>query len=424
MKLTHNSQLLISFFIKKNLHINSNLKNIGVTQNIIFKLYNDILKSYKFLNNLKKIYPNTFYTLNISKINNINQIPKPKNFNSNSFPKEVIKHIDSSSMFEIIYKFTLFNRDIKLIFIVEDKNIEKKISAFDRYVDNIVMWLYILNEYASTKCSKKIIVYFYFTLLTKNLPNSNVDILDQNNINTAFTTTCPIDSEIVIFRKEEWFKVFLHESFHNFALDFSDMNNDYCHELILNLFPVQSEVNLYEAYTEFWAEIINALFCSFYSIKDKNNFIDFVAYSNTYINLERSYSLFQLVKVLEFMGLTYKDLYSKTNKSKLLRNNLYKENTNVLSYYVIKSILLYNYQSFLVWCNNNNLSLLQFKKTINNQKLLCEFIYDNYKTKKYLNDLLTFEDYYFELNKNKNSKNSKNIIYLLNNLRMSICELG
>ena len=125
------------------------------------------------------------------------------------------------------------------------------------------MWIYILNQYSSKICAKTITVYFYFTSLEKKLPKSAVSVLDEIHINTAFTTTCPRDSEIVIYRKEEWFKVFMHETFHNFGLDFSDMNNDICTRDILNIFPIDSKVNLYESYAEFWAEIMNALFCSF-----------------------------------------------------------------------------------------------------------------------------------------------------------------
>jgi L-rhamnose isomerase len=67
-------------------------------------------------------------------------------------------------------------------------------------------------------------IYIYHTSLLKILPNTNVDILNENNVNTAFTRTCPSNSEIVVFRKEEWFKVFIHETFHSFGIDFASMN--------------------------------------------------------------------------------------------------------------------------------------------------------------------------------------------------------
>jgi hypothetical protein len=253
------------------------------------------------------------------------------------------------------------------------------------------------------------------------LPNSNIQVLNENNVNTAFTTTCPKDAEIVVYRKEEWFKVFIHESFHNFALDFSDMNNTECTNYILNIFPVQSEVNLYESYTEFWAEMINALFCSFFSLKNKNDVEGFLSNSEFFINFERTYSFFQLTKALRFMGLSYTDLYSKNIHRKALRETLYREKTNVLSYYVIKTILMNNYQDFLYWCTKNNLSLLQFKKTLKNQMEYCKFIERNYRKASMLEGVEQSQKFLNILY----SKNTRvNDAYVLSNLRMSICELG
>jgi len=198
------------------------------------------------------------------------------------------------------------------------------------------------------------------------------------------------------------------------------MNNDECHKIILDIFKVNSEVNLYESYTEFWAEIMNALFCSFFVLKDKTNFGEFLKLSEFFINFEISYSFFQLVKILKFMGLRYTDLYSESKESIILRNNLYKEKTNVLSYYVIKLILINNYQSMLLWCVNNNLSLLQFKKTRQNQINFCNFIKNKYKNKNILEKIYSTETF---LKKQLTNKN-KNIIFLLSNLRMTLCELG
>jgi hypothetical protein len=159
--------------------------------------------------------------------------------------------------------------------------------------------------------------------------------------------------------------------------------------------------------------------CSFISLKDKTDIEEFLSNSEFFINFERTFSFFQLVKTLNFMGLTYKDLYSKTESSNILRENMYKEKTNVLAYYVIKTILINNYQGFLNWCKTNNFSLLQFKKTIKNQKELCKFIDKNYKTKSMLNGVVETQSF---LNNIKTY--NKNPSYILSNLRMSICELG
>ena len=417
MKLTKNSKQLMLFFMQ-NKHIN-NVNQTKHTDIILKELYHEIINAYNYLNKLKQ--SGMYYTVTTKKILTALQISKPQNFNSNSFPELVRNYIDELTMSEITYNFSLYGRKIKIHFIVEEDNVELNLDIYNKHVDSMIMWLHILNQYASKQCVNSLVVYLYFTSLEKKIPNSNIFILDEINVNTAFTTTCPKDSEIVVFRKEEWFKVFIHETFHNFGLDFSDMNNNEVHKCILTIFKVESNVNLYEAYTEFWAEIINSLFCSFYSLKNKNNIDDFLSNAEFFINFERTFSFFQLVKTLDFMGLNYKDLYSETERSRINRMNLYKEKTNVLSYYIIKTILINNYQSFLSWCKINNLSLLQFKKTIKNQMDFYKFIENNYKCNSMLNSISETKKFFYDTHK-KGKK--KNLNFVLSNLRMSICELG
>jgi hypothetical protein len=411
MNLSKQSKQLMLFFSKKK-HLNHvNITNR--TKNILKELYGEILKSY---NIIKKQSP---YKATIKKISNANQITRPKIFNTKSFPEQVRNHINETIMSEISYSFSLYEREVKIHFIVERTDAEHELEIYNRYVETIAIWLYILNLYASKECANSITIYLYLTSLEKKLPNSNIYVLDENNVNTAFTTTCPRDSEIVIFRKEEWFKVLIHETFHNFGLDFSIMNNEIINNCILDIFEVNSEINAYEAYTEFWAEIINALFCSFFSLRDKLNYDEFLSNYEFYINFERTFSFFQLVKTLQFMGLTYKDLYLKTEQNRIKRDNLYKEKTNVFSYYVLKTIMINNFQGFLEWCKKNNFSLLDFKKTIGNQREFCKFIQRNYKTKSMLDGIHEAENFLSKLSSKKG-----NMRYILSNMRMSICELG
>jgi len=411
MKLLKESKQFMLFFLKNN-HLNV-INFTNKTNSIFRELYNEIVKAYNYV----KIH--SPYKATIKKITNSSQITKPKMFNAKSFPKLVRNHIDERIMTEVSYFFSIYDRKIKVHFMVETDNVEGKLEIYNRYVETIAMWLHILNIYASKNCVKTINIYLYFTSLLKQLPSSNINVLDENNINTAFTTTCPIDSEIVVFRKEEWFKVFIHETFHNFGLDFSMMNNETLHNCILDIFPVNSTVNAYESYTEFWAEIINVLFCSFFEQKNKSDINEFLSGCELYLTIERDYSFFQMVKTLQFMGLTYKELYSKTKYAKNARDNLYKEKTNVFSYYVLKTVLLNNFQGFLGWCNIQNVSLLNFKKTHDTQISFCEFIRKNYKTSSILERVNDSENF---LSKVKNKKG--NMKYVLSNMRMSICELG
>ena len=438
MKITDNSKKLISFFHKYNClpHIKQNK-----TTNAIFdKFFHEIDKAVKFVKQINK----TLYNLKIKKITNVNQIPKPATFNADVFPDPVRKHIDNHSLNSLTYSFQLFERAITIHFLIEDDNPKIFINKYNTYVDHILAWLFIVNEYASKTCSNTLDIFIYHTSLTKELPGSPVETLNENNVNTAFTRSCPTNSEIVVFRKEEWFKVLIHETFHNFALDFSDMNNSSCHALILSIFPVNSEVNLFEAYTEFWARIMNVLFCSYFNTKNKNDINEFLVNAEYFVNMESIYSFFQLVKVLGFMNVEYRNLYEKTEASQHIRNTLYKEDTNVLSYYVITLILIYNYQSFLSWCKANNTDILQFKKTSASQKKFCDFIIAKYKVPKMLKAIDCSNTFFKNLkiksnlsvpnlsvpnlsvpNLNRNQGHNKNdLAFLTNNLRMTICELG
>jgi len=391
------------------------------TNHILLKLYNELKTANAFFQKKKRDLGDGFYKLAVNKITTTHQIPRPSQFNSSSFPVEVRRQIDTAITYELSYTFSLYDREITVRFMVEETNPELSLHVYNEYVDKILVWLFIVNEYAAKRCSKILNIFIYMTSLKKTLPNTNMAILDQINVNTAFTYTCPAESEIVVFRKEEWLKVLIHETFHNFALDFSDMNMTVCNEKILSIFKVDSEVNLFESYTEFWAEIMNAVFCSFYLLDNRENESDFFSNFEFFINFERTYSFFQMVKTLKFMGMRYKDLYSKTRDSVILRQTMYKEKSNVLAYYIITLVLMNNYQGFLSWCDTNNFSLLQFKKTPGNLNSFCEFIEKNYKSKSMLTGSNCMETFLTEFEKSKTRRNAE---FLMKNMRMSICELG
>jgi len=120
------------------------------------------------------------------------------------------------------------------------------------------------------------------------------------------------------------------------------------------------------------------------------------------------------------MGLTYKDIYSKNNTSQSLRETLYKEHTSVLSYYILKTVLLNNYPGFLYWCKSHNFSLLQFNKTPKNLSDFCVFIEKNYKRADMLDNVNNSELLFSEINNKKSDKKD----FILSNMRMSICEMG
>jgi hypothetical protein len=417
MKITNNSRKLISFFVENNCI--PSIKQTKKTDTIFANLYHEMHNGFKYIENMKNKIE---IKMHHSEIHMASQIPKPTTFNFNDFPDDIQQRIDNFSISSIVYSLKLFNKNINISFVLENIVTETVIKCYNKYVDNLLVWLYIITQYASSSCATDIHIYIYHTSLTKKLPQNENETLGETHVNTAFTRTCPANSEIVIFRKEEWFKVFIHETFHNFGLDFSNMSNHECHLKILSMFPVNSEVNLFEAYAEFWARTINALFCSYNNMKHKDDINDFLTNAEFLINYERIYSFFQMVKVLDFMNLDYNALNKPGIQSNIVRQKQYKENTSVLSYYVITLILINNYQDFILWCNINNTSLFQFKQTATNQHNFCKFIEKKYKLKPLLEGVKCSEQILHRIKQTTGSK--KNILFLLTNLRMSLCELG
>jgi len=418
MDVTNNSYNLMKTFA--NFNCIDHITQTNISKNIFSGLFKHMNDFDKELTNIKSTISNKhFYNRRHKKIitkSDIASIPIPKTFSVMNFPEELpLSKITSKMSNVITYSINLFNRHIDIIFTTEKHNVILK--TYDSYVDNILIWLYIVNKYADQKCVNNLTLYFYKTNHIKQFPTSNIEIIDQIHANTAFTRTCQINGEIVIFRNEEWFKVFLHETIHTFGLDFSGVNNEYCTKNILSLFNIKSDVNLFEAYTEFWARIINVLFCSYNKFKQENikqnkisvpiNYNKLNDQASIFINIEIKYSFFQMVKILNFMDLKYDDIHNNDNKIQIK----YKENTNVFAYYIITTILITNYNKFLSWCQKHNTSILQFDKDISGQVEFCKFIYNNYKNRQLLEAIKCTEQI---LNKDNNINNS---------LRMTVCEM-
>jgi hypothetical protein len=80
----------------------------------------------------------------------------------------------------------------------------------------------------------------------------------------------------------------------------------------------------------------------------------------------------------------------------------------------------------------NNASMLQFKKTAETQSRFCDFIASKYKTHEFLFDIDCSEKILKKVQRmdKKNGKkhhkkhNTLQSTFLLNNMRMTLCELG
>jgi hypothetical protein len=300
----------------------------------------------------------------------------PTTFSNTSFPSEVLERIKGGRRYTLLYNISMFKYPVALYFIVESSPTEAMRDIYGRYVHRIMTWLGVVNEYTnSTVCVKTLSVYIYHTPLKKTIGRTT-DVLGENEVNTAFTRSCPKTAEIVIFRLEEWFKVFIHETFHTFGLDFSATDPHNCTIQMRKMFNVKSSVNLFEAYAECWARILYSVFGAFIDHPMSVSKFERAAINN--IQSEQLYSIFQMVQVLKYIGTTYSDISSSARISQ------YQEHTNVLAYYVITAVLINYHSQFIMWCTTHNTTLLKFNNTVTNQNSLCAFIQSRYREKSFI----------------------------------------
>jgi hypothetical protein len=173
-----------------------------------------------------------------------------------------------------------------------------------------------------------------------------------------------------------------------------------------------------------WAEIINVMFISYNKNSNIENLDEninkLVLKTEKLINTERIFSLFQCAKVLHFFGIKYNNLYENDLYSKKVRTSRYKEETQILSYYIIKSIYMFFVNDFIEWCVENNetngIVTLNFNKTNENIDSYIEFIEEHFLNSSYTSSLTIFENWFQNITHLSVSKE------IYNTLRMSVNE--
>jgi len=418
MHFSDETKKLLSCFIDEfEMYMNEPI-NVNKTRldQILLSLYYDIIASHNFID---YIYKN----INL-KINKYPPLKEDSLFSAYYMPPSITKEIKDHEKGSISYTCHMKSHKIKIYFIIFDENEYEQLPKYEKYVKKMLTWLNMGFLCTSCSCSKNLSIYIYPTNQKKKLPLRIITALGPKNCNSAVTTGCVEDSSIIIFRKEEWFKVFIHETFHALGLDFVNISLDKFNSQIKSIFPLKiPDLRLYEAYTEFWATIMNCLFGAFYLLDDDKNKLkkqtDFLVYSYFLFQIEQFFSLFQCVKVLKFMGLRYELLYKMDNTSVQCRNSLYKEkNTHVFSYYILKCLFMFYYYDFLDWCRVSNCNTFGFLKTPYNLESLFQFIKKRYKNDYFLEKLARMRLFII---KNR-IKKEEGCVELFKTTRMTICE--
>ena len=425
MNFSEESNMLLPFFINNVKDFsydedNDNKKikkKIDDTNKSFFnEMYQIINSAFRYVKLIRRNKSNTF---SITKIESIKQLPSSAIVRS--IPKEYWIHIQEHSCYLFEYKYKILDRNIKISFILLNEKEKKEIHLIENYLERMLMWIYIiLKKTDKNVCAKTLSVIIYKTKFKKEFPSDNVIILNNKHVNTAYTTSCQENGEIIIYREEELFKVFIHETFHIFGLDFSDSVNVQLNNKFKKLFPIETNCNIYEAYTEFWARTINCMFVSYfmYGVNKKKD--HFMKLTEACIELEQMFSLFQVAKIMDFYGLTYQNLYQLDETSSMMRDNLYREETNVFSYYIICMILMVYNREFIHWCKKHNKNaIFDFQSDIKTKNLFFIFIKERHNSEFLIGKIEKMRNFIKELYQKKMFPEK---IKVFNTLRMTLLE--
>jgi hypothetical protein len=345
-----------------------------------FKIINEISNKQNFnvndkllqlLDNLNQIHldKNIINHIHI-KLHKCNTL----NLNNNIFISDDIKQQANNIIYKYEINIKLLNLNLNLYVLDKKDNINLKILI------DIYLWLSSFK-----KNNKKLLIDIYL-LPNKKLLNGEY-VLGKNHVNSGSTTN---RKYIQIWRKEELFKVFIHELIHFFKYDFID-NTNITTKCIKEKINIDKSCRILpnEAYVDTWTIILHSIYIANRLKKPVNDILTYEIY----------FCLYQTAKIIKHYGfLKMEDLFDKNF------NKYIMQTTSVFSYYIIKSSLLFNLDKFLNFTKKFNFII--FNQTEKNLQKFNSLIFE----------CLTDLNFHREINK---------IIPLIQNstLRMSLFEL-
>ncbi len=245
-----------------------------------------------------------------------------------------------------------------------------------------LLYLILLLQYFFEKNIKQTVYYYPTTF--KKLFSKNV--LSPREVNSGVTFIEKAEHQhqhngkIVLFRKEEVYKVCIHELIHSFHMDYL---------LIMHSHTMKSElcsnypILLNEAYTESLAILLHLYFVYLQKERymDKNgiyhipeHYIINVTKLRVMFKNELNYEIGLSKKVLNHNGLKYDELNQLVKEDSCLKK--FMQHTNVFSYYILKPLILNHidfYDDFMKnytkngFIENNGIYILE-QYILNNMK--------------------------------------------------------
>ena len=286
------------------------------------------------------------------------------------FPEEIQDHILNEPSTATTYQFNANDRKVVLHFVVFDDTLNtlKENKNLDEHARRVCALIHLVSAHAARPaCSSTLNIYIYMTDFKKRFPTEKGQSLDAIHANTGMAYHCAKNNDVVVYRKEEWFKVLIHELFHAFGLSFieSDMEAEVhagMQRSLQRMYAISHPVRIYETYCEIWARILNVVFDCFVDDNATTNPIQatdlqlqvFMECVMDGLQANAHFAQQQCAKLLRYMDLTHAIISTPTKKNREIVSKKYRENTNIFAYYVLTCVLLHSPDEFIVWCYKHN----------------------------------------------------------------------
>ena len=321
-------------------------------------------------------------------------LPRPNNSDdSDFFPDEIRDHIMNEPGVAVAYNFRAGDRSATLHFVEFNQQPNQlDMLQMQAHARRVCALLHLVSLHANRNtCSSKLNVYIYLTDFEKRFPTQQGLPLDAEHANTGMSYHCVRTNDVIVYRREEWFKVLIHELFHAFGLSFieSDMPRGVdaaMQAMLQKMYAISHPVRIYETYCEIWARILTVLFDCF-ADDDSNSNLKGTGTNSSNAITELQLHVFmdcameglkanarfarqQCAKLLRYADLSYAILATPTEENRAIVAEKYRENTNVFAYYFLTCVLLHSPDEFMGWCYKNNpctktsKNILQFRTAI------------------------------------------------------------
>lgn len=300
-------------------------------------VYHSLKDKYKSFKEFSKWYQNNTQRLMVKSFLTKTQFQKINKFNLISYAYEnpfmsldVIYEIESNDL-----EYSVYKKDNITV------HIYNKVINGEKYdIGLVVKIINFIRKYKKSKKELELIIFL--GSLKKEYPIKG-NILTSKNVNSGMSQ----NDCVCIWRREELYKVLIHELIHYYDLDFSKYDLRSMETYVKKLLNYDGFNAINETYTEILA--INIYYVIISIIKLNNNYEKYL----DLINKERLYMHYQISSIIKhFGGKNYEDLF----KIKI------KQSTSVVAYYIIKGMMFNNNKDMIKYYVEGKYDLKTYEK--------------------------------------------------------------